>query len=120
MGLALNSRNLLGVVLAVRLQPLPRQRQRLLMPQLEVRQQRRQHQAASQRQRRSLLGDPCLPPTSRPLPMLGVTPEARPAPTPRLHQRRWRWCSGDGSGQVQRKKLCQSPSPHAVPRPPGP
>jgi hypothetical protein len=107
----------MGVVSAVHLQPLPRQHQRLLMPQPWVRRQRHQHQAASQRQRRSLLGDSRLPPTSRPLPTLWVTPEARPAPTPCLHQRRWRWCSSDGSGQVQRKKLCQSPSPACCPAP---
>jgi hypothetical protein len=48
MGLALNSRNLLGMVPAVRLQLLPRQLQRLPMPQSGVRRQRRQHQAVSQ------------------------------------------------------------------------
>jgi hypothetical protein len=47
MGLALSSRNLLGVVPAVYLQPLLRQHQRLLMPHPGVRRQRRQHQVVS-------------------------------------------------------------------------
>jgi hypothetical protein len=49
MGLPLSSRNLLGVVPVVRLQLLPRQRQRLPMSQPGVWRQRRQHEAASQR-----------------------------------------------------------------------
>jgi hypothetical protein len=48
MGLALSGRNLMGVVPVVRLQPLPKQRQRLLMPQPGGRWQRRQHQVVSQ------------------------------------------------------------------------
>jgi hypothetical protein len=68
------------VVPAVRSQLLPGQRQRLPMPQPGIQRQRRQRQAVSQWRRRSQLGD------SRPLPTLGVTEEARPAPTPHLLQ----------------------------------
>jgi hypothetical protein len=81
------------------------------MPQPGIRRQWRQRRAASQRRRRSQLGDPC------PLPTLGVTQEARPAPSPRLLWRRRRWCSGDGSSLVPSKKLRQSPSPVCCPAP---
>jgi hypothetical protein len=81
---------------------LPRQRQQLPMPQLQV---------ALQRRRRSQLGD------LHPLRTLGVMQEARPAPTLRLLQRRWRWCSGDASGQVPSKKRRQSRSLACCPVP---
>jgi hypothetical protein len=93
------------VVPAVRPQLLPRQRQRLPMPQSGIRRQRCQRRAASQWRRRSQLGD------LRPPLTLGVTQEACPAPTPHLLRRRWRWCLGDDSGRVPSKKLRQSPSP---------
>ena len=93
------------MVSAIRPRLLPKQHQRLPMPQLGIRWQRRQRWAASQRRQRPHLGD------SRPLPTLGVTQEARLAPSPRLLRRRWRWCSGDGSGLVPSKKLRKSPSP---------
>jgi hypothetical protein len=111
MGLALSSRNPVRVVLAVRSQLLPGQRQRLAMPQLGIRRQWCQRQAASQWWRRFWNGD------LRPLLTLGVTHEARPAPTPRLLQRRWRWCLGGDSGQVPSKKRRQSPSPACCPTP---
>jgi hypothetical protein len=66
---------------------------------------------ASQRRRRSQLGDLC------PLQTLGVTQEACPAPTPCLLRRRWRWCSSDDSGLVPSKNLRQSPSPVCCPVP---
>jgi hypothetical protein len=81
------------------------------MPQPGVQRQRLQRQVASQWQRRSQLED------SRPLPTLGVTQEARLAPTPRLLQRRWRWCLGSDSGRVPSKKRRQSPSLACCPVP---
>jgi hypothetical protein len=99
------------MVPAVRPRLLPRQRQWLPMPQPGIRRQRHQRRVASQRWRRSQLGDPC------PLPTLGVTQEARPAPTLRLLQRRWRWCLGGDSGRVPNKKRCQSPSLACYPVP---
>jgi hypothetical protein len=81
MGLALSSKNLLRVVSAVRPRMLPRQRQRLPMPQPGIRRRRHLRRVVSQRQRRSQLGDP------RPLSTLGVSQEARLAPTPRLLRR---------------------------------
>jgi hypothetical protein len=111
MGLALSSKNLLGVVPAVRPRLLPRQRQRLPMSRPGIRRQRHQRRVASQRRRRSQLGD------LRPLPTLGVMQEARPAPTPRLLRRRWRWCSGDDSGLVLSKKRRQFPSLTCCPVP---
>jgi hypothetical protein len=81
------------------------------MPQPRIRRQRRQHQAASQWRRMSQLGD------LRPLPTLGVTQEARPAPAPCLLRRRWRWCLGGDSGRVPSKKWRQSPSPACYPAP---
>jgi hypothetical protein len=98
-------------VSAVRPQLLPGQHQRLPMPQLGVRRQRRQRQATSQWRRRSQLGD------LRPLPTLGVTQEAHLAPTPRLLRRRWRWCLGGDSGRVPSKKRRQPvPLPHMLSR----
>jgi hypothetical protein len=111
MGLVLCSKNLRRVMPVVRPRLLPRQRQRLPMPQPGIRRQRHQRRVVSQRWRRSQLGDP------RPLWTLGVTQDARPAPTPRLLRRRWRWCSGDDSGLVPSKKLRQSPSPVCCPVP---
>jgi hypothetical protein len=114
MGLALSSRHLLGVVPVIHPRLLPKQRQWLPMPQLGIRRQRRQrrqHRAVSQRRRMSQLGDP------RPLPTLGVMQEARPAPSPYLIRRRWRWCLGGASGQVPSKKQRQSPSLACCPMP---
>jgi hypothetical protein len=67
MGLAPSTKNLLRAVQAVHPRLLPRQRQGLPMPQPGIRWRRHQHRVASQRWRRSQLGDP------RPLPTLGVT-----------------------------------------------
>jgi hypothetical protein len=97
------------VVSAVRPQLLPRQW--LPMPQPGIRRQRRQRWAMSEWRRRSQLGDP------RPLPTLGVTQEAHPAPTPCLLRRRWRWCLDSDSGRVPSKKLRESPSPACCPVP---
>jgi hypothetical protein len=99
------------VVPAIHPQLLPRQRQWLPMPHPKIRRQRHRRRVVSQRQKRPQLGDLC------PLRTPGVTQEVRPAPTLRLLCRRWRWCSGDDSGLVQSKKLCQSPSPVCCPAP---
>jgi hypothetical protein len=52
-----------------------------------------------------------------PLPTLGVTQGARPAPSPRLLRRRWRWYLGGDSGRVPSEKRRQSPSPACCPAP---